>query len=180
MIIREFEGHPASWYEKGVTLTTSVVRRPFLKAQESQVKASQYVNGVLAYLDRGNSKDHELIFLDTNLQVAEGTVSNIFAVGHPKRLLTPPASSGILRGVTRGFVMMLAKKAGMDVEETPLTRHDLYNAAECFMTNTSSEILPVVCMDGRKVGNGKPGHISKRLLREFRKITNDQTGVFLT
>ncbi len=189
LIIREFKGHPAPWYEKGVTLTTSVVRRPFLKAQESQVKASQYVGGVLAMLDEGGGRGaptHELLFLGPQGTVAEGTVSNIFAVCPTLskarssdfrkgvvNLLTPPASSGILRGVTRGFVMTLAKKAGMDVEETPLTRHDLYNAAECFMTNTSSEILPVVCVDERKIGEGVPGPVTQKLAKEFKKYAKN-------
>ena len=178
LFVREFHSHPAAWYEKGVALRTAVGRRPTLKAQDPQVKASQYVCGVLATLDimeasaTKTSADgrwpHELLFLGPLGTVAEGAVSNVFIVKE-KCLLTPSVGSGILKGVTRGFVIDLARRRGGCVLERPLTRHELYTAEECFITNTSSEILPVVRVDERMIGNGRPGPVTKALGEDFKK-----------
>lgn len=168
LIIREFLSHPEEWYEKGVSVRTTVSQRWTLKAQDPQVKASQYVSGVLAYLDKGDLPAHELVFLSNSGMVAEGTVSNLFILKH-KTLLTPSISSGILKGVTRGFVIQLAQARGFLVRETVLTRHEFYNADECFMTNTSSEILPIIEMDGRMIGTGVPGPTTKTLAADFKK-----------
>ncbi len=183
MIIREFQGHPARWYEKGVALATAVPRRWTLRAQDPQIKASQFMGGVLAYLDtmagfegsdpfdRGQTPrtPRELVFLNQSGTVAEGTTSNIFIVKE-KRILTPSVGSGILRGVTREVVMGLAIQRGLNLREISLTRHDLYNAEECFLTNTSSEILPVTCFDGRVIGSGAPGPVTDLLRRDFKRV----------
>ncbi len=169
LYIRPFLSHPAEWYQKGVTLRTAVSRRWTLKAQDPQVKASQYVSGVLAFLDKGVLEAHELLFFGSGGTVAEGTVSNIFIV-KGKRLLTPSVASGILKGVTRGVVIELARKRGWAVAETELTRHEFYTADECFLTNTSSEVLPVVKLDGRVIGDGTPGPRTKTLSEDFKKL----------
>jgi branched-chain amino acid aminotransferase len=169
LFVRPFLPHPRAWYEKGVALRTAVSRRWTLKAQDPQVKASQYVSGVLAFLDKGALEAHELLFFGSGGTVAEGTVSNIFIV-KGKRLLTPSVASGILRGVTRGIVIGLARKRGWTVAETELTRHEFYSADECFLTNTSSEVLPVVKLDGRVIGDGRPGPRTKALGDDFKKI----------
>lgn len=168
LIVREFKSHPRVWYEKGVALRTAVGRRPTLKAQDPQVKASQYVCGVLASLDRGQLAAHELLFLGPLGTLAEGTVSNVFIV-KKKSLLTPSVGSGILKGVTRGLVIGLARKRGWDVLERPLTRHEIYTAEECFITNTSSEVLPVVRVDERVIGSGCPGPLTRTLAGDFKK-----------
>ena len=172
-LVREFKSHPAAWYRKGVVLKTAVTRRPDLKADNPQMKCSQYVSAVLAQLDESLEKAHELVFLGGGGFVAEGSVSNLF-ITKGKRVLTPSAGSGILSGVTRAFVIHLCRKRGLQVEETFFTRHDIYYAEECFMTNTSSEILPVVCLDGRKIGTGKPGKMTKILARDFKKEIHDK------
>ena len=168
LFVREFGSHPKAWYEKGVALRTAVGRRPTLKAQDPQIKASQYVCGVLASLDRGELPAHELLFLGPLGTVAEGAVSNIFIVKE-KCVLTPSVGSGILKGVTRGFVIELALKRGLRVTETPLSRHQIYTADECFITNTSSEVLPVVRVDGRTIGAGHPGPLTQKLAEDFGK-----------
>ena len=168
LIIRGFEAHPRELYEKGVKLRTTVTRRWALKAQDPQIKGSQYVSGVMAFLDKGDREARDLVFLDQVGAVSEGTVSNLFIIKQ-KRLLTPSVSSGILRGVTRSIVLGLAKERGIEVLETVLTRHEIYSADECFMTNTSSEILPVVSVDDRKIGNGLPGPLTKALAGDFKK-----------
>ena len=165
---REFKAYPKEIYEKGVSLKTAVPRRWTLKAQDPQIKASQFMSGVLAVLDKGEELAHELLLLGPSGTVAEGTVSNIFIV-KKKRILTPSVSSGILRGVTRSLVIELAKKRKYEVLETFLTRHEIYSADECFMTNTSSEVLPVVSVDSRKIGCGKPGPITKLLAKDFKR-----------
>ncbi len=166
-ILKAFEPYPESFYERGIQVRTAVQRRWTLKAQDPQMKTSQFMSGVLAVLDRGHNEANELIFLSQIGAVTEGTVSNIF-IFKEKRLLTPSVSSGILRGVTRGAVIELAKKRGWESTETCLTRHDLYNAEECFLTSTLTEILPVVWIDGRRIGAGKPGPVTTTLLADFR------------
>ena len=111
---------------------------------------------------------HEFLFFGPEGTLAEGTVSNVFIVKR-KCLLTPSVASGILKGVTRDLVLSLAKERGWPVAETPLTRHDLYTADECFLTNTSSEVLPVVAVDGRSIGDGRPGPLTRALRRDFKK-----------
>jgi branched-chain amino acid aminotransferase len=173
LMIRPFSAHPPALYESGVALKTAVPRRSLSRAQDPQIKSSQFMTGVLASLDESGARAHELIFIGAGeTGLSEGTVSNLFIV-KGKRLLTPPASSGILRGVTRRFVMGLAEKRGLQVVETPLSRHDVYVAAECFITNTSSEILPVVSLDGRRIGDGHPGEITRLLSADFKKNTRE-------
>jgi branched-chain amino acid aminotransferase len=168
-IVREFTAYPREFYEKGVRLATAVSKRPAPRAQDPQIKSSQYVGGVSAFLDNGGERPYEFVLLSQAGFVAEGTVSNIFII-REKRLLTPQGSSGILRGVTRGAVMGLAEKRGLEPLETLLTRHELYNAEECFITNTSSEILPVVSIDGRRIGKGRPGPVTQMLAKDFKKL----------
>lgn len=177
LILRKFKGHPADWALRGVALKTTVRRRFDFKAQDPQIKASQFMNGVLAALDESGPRAHELLFFGPLGTVAEGSVSNVFIVrdkqwfgGAHHKLLTPAVSSGILRGVTRAVVIDLAKRIGLEVVETLLTRHEFYNARECFMTNTSSEVLPVTSIDGRNIGAGVPGLITRRLMKEFKKM----------
>jgi len=101
--------------------------------------------------------------------VAECTGDNIFVV-RSGRLLTPPPDAGILEGITRNAVMELAHAAGIDCRETTLTRHDLYTAEECFLTGTAAEVIPVVEIDGRKIGHGSPGPVSRRLKDDFHTL----------
>lgn len=177
VFVSKFEGHPRAWYEEGVALRTAVGRRWTLKAQDPQIKSSQYVSGVLAMsdivrsgLDPARTEPHELLFFGSGGTVAEGTVSNLFIVKE-KCLLTPSVASGILKGVTRGIVIGLAEGRGWTVRETQLTRHDFYSADECFLTNTSSEVLPVVNVDGRAIGGqGEPGPLTRTLGDDFRGL----------
>lgn len=172
VIARPFKSYPDEMYAKGVSLKTAVMRRSDLRAQDPQIKCSQYVSGVLAHLDALENPAHELIFMDLSGYVAEGTVSNIFIVKN-KRVLTPPLASGILRGVTRDRVLALAQRAGFKPLEKCFTRHEVYSADECFMTNTSSEIMPVTMLDGLRIGEGVPGPVTKKLLLLFRKGLNE-------
>lgn len=167
-MVREFKPRDPELYRKGIELRTAVMRRWGFRAQDPKIKASQFMNGVLAFLDKGDAPADELLFLGQNGVVAEGSISNIFIV-REKRLLTPDTASGILRGVTRGLVTELAQKRKIPFVETLLTRHEIYNAEECFITNTSSEILPVTRLDGRLIGGGAPGPVTRRLAGDFKK-----------
>ena len=170
LFVTPFRAHPRAWYEKGVGLRTAVLRRPSPKAQDTQIKVSQYTGAVLALLDgQAVSGAHEWVFLGPGGTVAEGAVSNLFIV-KGKRLLTPSVASGILKGVTRGLVLDLAEKRGWPVVETELSRHEFYSADECFLTNTSSEVLPVVKLDERTIGGGKPGPWTRLLEQDFKKL----------
>jgi len=117
LYLREFKCHPHRWYEKGVELKTATRRRWDFNAQDPQIKASQFMNGVLAILDTSGTKAHELVFFGPRGNVAEGTVSNLF-IFKRKRLLTPAIASGILRGVTRSVVIGLANQRNIEVPDT--------------------------------------------------------------
>jgi len=100
--------------------------------------------------------------------VAEATADNVFIV-HKGEILTPSASQGALRGVTRSTILDIAKATGIPVREANLTRYDLWCSDECFLTGSGAEVIPVVKLDGRVIGDGKPGTVTKRVLAEFRK-----------
>jgi branched-chain amino acid aminotransferase len=108
-------------------------------------------------------------------EVAECTGDNVFAVRSGK-LLTPPPDAGILEGITRNAVMELAVAAGIDCREQTLVRHDLYTADECFLTGTAAEVIPVVEIDGRKIGAGVPGPVTKRLTADFHALVRTAAG----
>ena len=109
--------------------------------------------------------------LNADGYVAECTGDNVFIVKEGK-LFTPPLYAGALYGITRGVAIELAEAEGCAVEETNLTRYDIYNADECFLTGTGAELIPVVKVDGRKIGTGRPGKLSKKLIKEYHRLTN--------
>lgn len=116
----------------------------------------------------------EALMLNHKGEVAECTGDNIFII---KRgvLMTPPNDAGILEGVTRYAVMRLAEEAGMEVREVAMTKHDIYVADECFLTGTAAEVIAVISLDGRQIGDGKPGPITQKLLGLFRELTKQGT-----
>jgi branched-chain amino acid aminotransferase len=124
---------------------------------------------------------HEVLMLDHEGYVAECTGDNIFAVCRPDErsegkiiIRTPHENAGLLKGVTRDVVMELALEAGYDLRETTMTRYDLYTADEIFLTGSGAEIISVVKLDGRVIGDGKPGSVTKKLLAAFRKLTETE------
>jgi branched-chain amino acid aminotransferase len=116
----------------------------------------------------------EAIMLNTQGYVAECTGDNIFILKNGQ-MFTPPLSAGALYGITRGVVMDLAREAGMTVAEPDLTRYDIYNADECFLTGTGAELIPVTRIDGRVIGTGKPGPITRSLVKKYHALT-EQSG----
>lgn len=127
-----------------------------------------YLNNILAKIEANNSGYNEAIMLDTSGYVGECTGDNIILVKNGQ-LSTP--SQGRLKGITLAAVMDLAKKFKISAEERLFTRHEVYNADECFLTGTAAEIIPIVKVDGRVVGNGKPGVITNKLISAFHAVT---------
>jgi branched-chain amino acid aminotransferase len=159
--------YPASLYEEGLTAVTVSVRRTAVDALSPRVKSLNYLNNILAKLAAANAGKAEAILLGPEGYPIEATGENLFIVRRG-RLLTPPVYLGVLEGITRATVLDLARAQGMPAAEEPFTLHDLYVADECFLTGTAAEIVPVVEVDGRRIGDGRPGPVTRGLTRAFR------------
>ncbi len=160
-------------YQRGAVLQTSPVKRSHTNAGAPESKTSAYQNSVLAGLELRAENIDEWLFLDQEGYVAEVRIGNIFIINNKEKgkkpaLVTPPLH-GILHGVTRRVVIECASSIGLNCIERPLTRHDIFCASEAFLTNTSWEILPVRCLDGRKIGKQIPGELTSQLHSVFKK-----------
>jgi len=162
--------YPDRVYKDGMEIVTVPTPRNLPEALNPQIKSLNYLNNILAKIEATNAGVQEALMLSAHGYVAECTGDNIFIVKNGT-LLTPPPYAGLLRGITRGCVMDLARKARVAVREEMMTRHDLYNAEECFLTGTAAEIAPIVKIDGRVIGVGKPGKVTLKLMRDFRALT---------
>jgi branched-chain amino acid aminotransferase len=158
--------YPAKFYEEGLDVITSSIIRNHPNALNPRIKSLNYLNNILAKIEAARANCQEAIMLNHMGEVAECTGDNIFLVKKGV-LRTPHINAGILEGVTRNAIIELAKKAGITVEEIILTRHDVYAADEMFLTGTGAEVVPVARVDGRPVGDGKPGPITRRLREQF-------------
>jgi branched-chain amino acid aminotransferase len=167
--------YPKALYEKGLEVVTVPTRRNIPEAISPRIKSLNYLNNILAKIEANNAGVIEAIMLNSEGYVTEGTGENIFIV-KDDTLLTPPPHTGILVGITRNVVMELASNLGIPVEEKILTRYDLYTADECFFTGTAAEVIPVVKIDLRTIGDGKPGMYTKKIMKMFHELTQN-TGV---
>lgn len=158
--------YPPEAYERGLHCVVSSIARNHPNTVSPRVKSLNYLNNIMAKADARDAGADEAIMLNTDGYVSECTGDNLFLVRHGE-LLTPPAGMGILEGITRGLVMELARKRGIQVYERMLIRHDLYVADECFATGTAAELVPITEIDGRVVGDGKPGTMTKQLAADF-------------
>jgi len=165
--------YPEELYQKGLTLITVATRRNLSEAINPRVKSLNYLNSILAKIEANLFNVPEAVMLNQEGYVAEASGDNIFIV-KDGILITPPSYTGILEGVTRNTVIELARSKGIKVKESLFTRHDIYNAAECFLTGTAAEVIPAVKLDGRLIGNGYPGEITKELITAFRQLTQTQ------
>ncbi|MEK6681071.1 MAG: branched-chain-amino-acid transaminase [Nitrospirota bacterium] len=169
IIPKEFHGHPEEFYQKGVSVAVVNIRRNHPLALNPKIKATNFLNNILAKIESLKKNAYEAIMLTIDGYVAEGTICNIFFVRQGV-LITPPTNIGILEGVTRDLVIRLAKSKYLRVMmENSFKKEALYNADECFLTSTTMEIMPVTRVDGKKIGNGKPGATTKWLLKGFRE-----------
>jgi len=162
--------YPEKLYKEGLSIITVPTPRNIPEALNPQIKSLNYLNNILAKIEAINSGYEEALMFTAHGCVAECTGDNIFIIKN-NNLITPPAYLGILKGITRACVMDIAEKKDMAVKEEVITRHNIFTADECFLTGTAAEIIPVVCVDKRVIGDGKPGEITLNLMKEFRKAT---------
>ncbi|MGD0518114.1 MAG: branched-chain-amino-acid transaminase [Thermoguttaceae bacterium] len=162
--------YPAELYERGLEIITASTVRNHPAALSPRIKSLNYLNNILAKIEGVQAGCIEALMLNCKGEVAECTGDNIFIV-RQGRLLTPPLDACILEGITRDVVIDLARQAGIAVLETPLTKHDVYIADECFLTGTAAELVPVVKVDSRPIGSGAPGSLTRDLMTRFHKLT---------
>jgi branched-chain amino acid aminotransferase len=162
--------YPEELYERGLDIITVPTVRNLHSALNPAIKSLNYLNNILAKIEANNAGCEEAIMLNAEGFVAECTGDNIFIV-KGQTLSTPPLFAGALYGITRGVVMELAREQGMTVVETNLTRYDLFNADECFLTGTGAELIPVVKIDGRVIGTGQPGPVTSGLVHQYKELT---------
>ncbi len=162
--------YPKELYDIGMDIITVPTVRNIPEALNPQIKSLNYLNNILAKIEAVNSGYQEALMLDHLGYVAECTGDNIFAVKNGE-IYTPPQCMGILRGITRDVVLEISKKLKIPTHEHVLTRHELFIGQECFLTGTAAEIVPVIKIDGRVIGDGKPGKLTKIIMKEFKKST---------
>jgi branched-chain amino acid aminotransferase len=166
IIVDDISLYPSKYYEEGLDVVTASIIRNHPNALNPRIKSLNYLNNILAKIEAVRANCQEAIMLNHLGEVAECTGDNLFVVKHGI-IRTPPMNAGILEGVTRDAVIDLARRGGLVVEEIGLTRHDIYVADEMFLTGTAAEVVPVARVDGRPIGTGKPGPITRRLREEF-------------
>ena len=169
--------YPPELYENGLEVITSSVTRNHPAAVSPQIKSLNYLNNILAKIEAIDAGKLEAVMLNHQGYVAECTGDNIFVVrdapGGGQELLTPPVHAGILEGITMNTVIGLAVDAGITVNRANLTRHDLYVADEMFLTGTAAEVIPVTEVDGRAIGAGRPGPVTRRLIDAFHALVSE-------
>jgi branched-chain amino acid aminotransferase len=162
--------YPQEYYENGLEIITVSTMRNHPAALSPRIKSLNYLNNILAKIEGLQAGCEEALMLNHKGEVAECTGDNVFLVKRGQ-LLTPPIDAGILEGITRAAVIELAAEAGIAVREIPLTRHDVYIADECFLTGSAAEIVPVVKVDSRRIGDGRPGPLTRQLMTRFHEVT---------
>jgi branched-chain amino acid aminotransferase len=172
IIVDDISLYPRELYENGLKIITSSLIRNHPNALNPRIKSLNYLNNILAKIEAIRAGCLEALMLNHKGEVAECTGDNVFIVKKGLVKTTPP-DSGILEGVTRDVVMELAKKAGIPLVECTLTRHDIYTADECFLTGTAAEVIAVTDCDGRVIGSGKQGPVTKQLREAFVRYTRE-------
>lgn len=166
--------YPEEMYEKGLRIVTAGTARNHPAALNPRIKSLNYLNNILAKIEGANAGCVEALMLNHKGEVAECTGDNLFIVRRGE-LHTPSIDSGILEGITRDAVIELARKEGIRVIERSMDRHDVYTAEECFLTGTAAEVIPVVECDGRPIGGGSPGPITKTLRKRFHTLVTGES-----
>ncbi|MCK4482020.1 branched-chain-amino-acid transaminase [Candidatus Bathyarchaeota archaeon] len=164
--------HSGEAKEKGIRAMIVWVKRDPVDATSHEVKSLNYLNSILGKIEANIAGFDEAICLDKNGHISEGVAENLFITQNEK-VITPPTSTGALVGITRGIAMKLAEKLGYTAVESTITPTDLFTADEAFFTGTAAEIIPIVEVNKRMIGEGRPGPITRRLMQEFEKIILD-------
>lgn len=175
ILVRPFSGYPEAIYRSGYAAVISAGRRADARDPVSALKTTNYAGAILGKIEAKAKRVHETLFRNTQGYLTEGTVSNLFIV-RKKIILTPPISAGILPGITRAAVLQLARQLSIRAVEASLTERDLFEAEEAFVTNTSLEIMPLVRVNRRLIGTGRPGPVTIRLREGFRRMVSKQIG----
>ena len=170
IIAGKIQLYPPDLYRKGMEIVTVPTARNLHSALNPAIKSLNYLNNILAKIEANNAGCEEAVMLNAEGFVAECTGDNLFIVKEGQ-LMTPPLSAGALYGITRKVVMEIAAESGLKVSEPNLTRYDLFNAEECFLTGTAAELMPVVKIDGRLIGSGEPGPVTERLVAQYHALT---------
>jgi branched-chain amino acid aminotransferase len=170
IITDEIALYPQELYENGLDIITAATMRNHPNAVNPRLKSLNYLNNIMAKIEAIDAGTLEAVMLNHLGYVAECTGDNIFTV-REQRLFTPPIAAGILEGITRDEILSIARGFKIEIREENLTRQDLYAADECFLTGTAAEVVPVVRIDKRTIGEGKPGPVTKRLTGEFHRRT---------
>lgn len=165
--------YPEKFYREGLSIVTVPTVRNLPEAVNPQIKSLNYLNNILAKIEALNAGCDEAIMLDSLGYVAECTGDNIFIVKRAQ-LYTPPQCMGTLRGITRDCLIEIAKQARIPAHEHVITRHEVFISDECFLTGTAAEIIPVVKVDGRTIGDGRPGRLTLSLMKKFRELTKKE------
>lgn len=163
--------YPEALYNNGMEIITVSTVRNHPEAINPQLKSLNYLNNILAKIEAGNAGYNEAIMMDHQGFVAECTGDNIFII---KNGVIRTPSQGILKGITRQVVLNIAAALKIKAAECLLTRHEVYVADECFLTGTAAEIIPVVKVDGRDIGDGKPGAVTKQIMDQFHVATQNE------
>ena len=171
IIADKIQVYPPELYARGMDIVTVPTVRNLHSALNPAIKSLNYLNNILAKIEANNAGVEEAVMLNAEGFVAECTADNLFIIKNGE-LFTPPLSAGALYGITRQTVIELAQASGLKVSEPNLTRYDLFNADECFLTGTGAEIMPVVKIDGRIIGTGKPGKLTRQLTEKYHALTN--------
>jgi branched-chain amino acid aminotransferase len=165
--------YPEELYDHGLKIITAATTRNHPNAVNPRIKSLNYLNNILAKIEGTQAGCLEALMLNHKGEVAECTGDNIFIV-HDGRIHTPSTDSGILEGITRDAVIELARGAGYTVVERTMDRHDVFTAEECFLTGTAAELIPVVECDGRVIGSGRPGPITRELRQRFQALVREE------
>lgn len=178
VIVEQLAIYPKQLYQSGLEIVSVGSRRNAPDVLSPKLKSLNYLNNILVKIEAHLSGVSEALMMNNQGYVAECSADNIFIV-KDHAILTPPGYIGALEGITREVIMELAEGLGYNVKEEPFTRHDVYTADEVFLTGTAAEVIAVVKVDGRQVGDGKPGPITETLLDAFRRqVTVDGVKVF--
>jgi branched-chain amino acid aminotransferase len=160
--------YPEELYTTGMKIITAPTRRVSPAALPPMIKSLNYLNNILAKMEAQQHGFHECLMLNEQGYVSECTGDNVFLI-HKGKLITPASHAGALVGITRQVAIEVAQTLNIPVVETNITRYDVWNADECFLTGTAAEVIPVIEVDARTIGTGKPGPLTAKILTEFRK-----------
>jgi branched-chain amino acid aminotransferase len=170
IIADTIELYPQEVYRRGMRVVTTGTWRMPNAVLSPAVKSLNYLNNIMARVEASNAGADEGLMLNAQGYVAECSGDNVFTI-KGNLLQTPPISAGALGGITRAVAMELAADLGLKTREAEMTRYDIFAADECFLTGTAAEIVPVVWLDGRQIGNGRPGPLTTELMRRYRELT---------